>query len=58
MTKKKICPRCLGNGYFKVKKSADKPMEEIIVQCPHCKSEGEITVTLDENLDVDKETIQ
>ena len=58
MTKKKICPRCLGNGYFKVKKSADKPLEEIIVQCPHCQSEGEITVTLDENLDTDKETIQ
>jgi DnaJ-class molecular chaperone len=29
---KKICPRCMGNGYFK----------DVIVQCPMCNSEGEI----------------
>ena len=38
---KKICPRCQGNGYIKVKQSVDNPTEEIL-QCPLCNSEGEI----------------
>ena len=37
----KICPRCKGNGYFKVKESVDQPVDKV-VQCPMCKSEGEI----------------
>jgi len=38
---KKICPRCQGNGYIKVKQSVDNPKEEVL-QCPLCNSEGEI----------------
>ena len=38
---KKICPRCLGNGYFKVMESP-RFRRDVIVQCPMCKSEGEI----------------
>ena len=37
----KICPRCKGNGYFKVKESVAQPVDKV-VQCPMCKSEGEI----------------
>tara|TARA_R100000656_G_scaffold35715_1_gene30633 strand:+ start:343 stop:549 length:207 start_codon:yes stop_codon:yes gene_type:complete len=37
----KICPRCKGNGYFKAKESVDQPVDKV-VQCPMCKSEGEI----------------
>ena len=39
----KICPRCKGNGYFKVpNKSVEEAGKEVTVQCPMCKSEGEI----------------
>ena len=38
---KKICPRCQGNGYIKVKQSVENPVEEVL-QCPLCNSEGEI----------------
>ena len=38
---KKICPRCRGNGYIKVKQSVENPVDEIL-QCPLCNSEGEI----------------
>ena len=42
MTKtKKICPRCMGNGYFKVMESPEFK-RDVIVQCPMCKSEGEV----------------
>ena len=37
----RICPRCKGNGYFTVKESVDQPLDKV-VQCPMCKSEGEI----------------
>ena len=37
----RICPRCKGNGYFTVKESVDQPVDKV-VQCPMCKSEGEI----------------
>ena len=40
-SKTPICPRCKGNGYFTVKKSINNPVD-IVVQCPMCKSEGEI----------------
>jgi len=36
-----ICPRCRGNGYFKVKQDV-YTKKDIVVQCPQCKSEGEI----------------
>jgi len=39
----RICPRCKGNGYFIVpNKSVEEPEKEVTVQCPMCKSEGEI----------------
>ena len=37
----KICPRCKGNGFFKVKESANNEVD-VVVQCPLCNSEGEI----------------
>ena len=39
--KKVICPRCTGNGFFKVKESIEKPGDKV-VQCPMCNSQGEI----------------
>ena len=39
--KKVICPRCTGNGFFKVKESIEKPVDKV-VQCPMCNSQGEI----------------
>jgi predicted Zn-ribbon and HTH transcriptional regulator len=36
-----ICPRCKGNGFFVVKESVDHPLDKV-VQCPMCKSQGEI----------------
>ena len=39
--KKVICPRCNGNGYFKVKESVERQMDKV-VQCPMCGSQGEI----------------
>ena len=39
--KKLICPRCKGNGFFKVKESVDRQVDTV-VQCPMCSSEGEI----------------
>ena len=38
---KKICPRCSGNGFIKIKESIERPVS-IVVQCPMCNSEGEI----------------
>ena len=38
---KKICPRCSGNGFIKLKKSVEKPVD-IVVQCPMCNSQGEV----------------
>ena len=37
----KICPRCQGNGFFKVKESVERKVD-IVVQCTLCNSEGEI----------------
>jgi len=39
--KKINCPRCSGNGYFKIKESVENPVDKV-VQCPMCKSQGEI----------------
>ena len=37
----KICPRCKGNGFFKVKESVERQMDKV-VQCPMCNSKGEV----------------
>ena len=37
----KICPRCKGNGFFKVKESVSNQVDQV-VQCPLCNSKGEI----------------
>ena len=39
--KKVICPRCTGNGFFKVKESIEKQTDKV-VQCTLCNSQGEI----------------
>ena len=39
----RLCPRCKGNGYFKVpNKSVEELGKEVTVQCPMCESRGEI----------------
>ena len=40
---KRVCPRCQGNGYIKIKRSVDDQRDGI-VQCPLCNSEGAIPV--------------
>ena len=40
-SQKKICPRCSGNGFIKVKESVDK-LVDVVLQCPMCNSEGEV----------------
>ena len=37
----KICPRCQGNGFFKVKESIEKKVD-VVVQCTMCNSKGEV----------------
>ena len=37
----KICPRCKGNVFFKVKESVSNQVDEV-VQCPQCNSKGEV----------------
>ena len=51
-TKKIICPRCRGNGFFKVKESVENPKDKI-VQCPMCNSQGEVDETKDDTIIVD-----
>ena len=47
----KICTRCKGNGFFKVKESVDNKVD-VVVQCPMCNSEGEVhDKEFDEHLD-------
>ena len=50
--KKVICPRCNGNGYFKVKESVERQVDKV-VQCPMCSSEGEVDETKDSSIIVD-----
>ena len=39
----RICPRCMGNGYFKVpNKSVEELGKEVTVACTMCESRGEI----------------
>ena len=37
----KICPRCMGNGYIRVKKEVGSN-KDIVVQCTMCESQGEL----------------
>ena len=39
--KPKIWPRCKGKGFFKVKESVERQVDEV-VQCPMCNSKGEV----------------
>ena len=41
MNQKKICPRCSGNGFIKVKESIERKVD-VVVQCTMCNSEGEV----------------
>ena len=54
-----ICPRCKGNGYFRVLENKTPYYKrDIVVQCPMCKSKGEIddeTINYDySGVDTDK----
>jgi len=46
---KRVCPRCQGNGYIKIKRSVDDQRDGI-VQCPMCNSQGAIPVDTISNL--------
>ena len=50
--KKIICPRCRGNGYFKVKESVERQVDKV-VQCPMCSSEGEVDEEKDSSIIID-----
>ena len=50
--KKIICPRCSGNGYFKVKESVERQVDKV-VQFPMSSSEGEVDETKDSSIIVD-----
>ena len=43
MQTKKICPRCQGNGFIKVKESVENPIDTV-QQCTQCDSQGEIMI--------------
>ena len=51
-TKKVICPRCKGNGYFKVKESVEQQVDKV-VQCPMCNSQGEIDEEIIDSIYID-----
>ena len=51
-TKKIICPRCSGNGFFKVKESVEQQVDKV-VQCPMCKSPGEIDEKKSDSIIID-----
>ena len=51
-TKKIICPRCTGNGYFKVKESVEQQVDKV-VQCPMCNSQGEIDEKKSDSIIID-----
>ncbi|SVA85096.1 uncharacterized protein METZ01_LOCUS137950 [marine metagenome] len=53
-TKKIICPRCSGNGFFKVKESAERQVDKV-VQCPMCNSQGEIDEEKNDTIYVDSD---
>jgi DNA-directed RNA polymerase subunit RPC12/RpoP len=51
-TKKIICPRCSGNGFFKVKESVEQQVDKV-VQCPMCNSQGEIDEKKSDSIIID-----
>ena len=53
-TKKIICPRCNGNGFFKVKESIERQVDKV-VQCPMCNSQGEIDEEKNDTIYVDSD---
>ena len=55
--KKVICPRCTGNGFFKVKESIEKPVDKV-VQCPMCNSQGEIDEEKADTIYIDSNGLQ
>ena len=54
VNKKIICPRCSGNGYFKIKESVENPVDKV-VQCPMCNSQGEIDETKEDSIIIDSD---
>ncbi len=40
---KKICPRCLGNGYIKIPNISVENRKTTIAQCTMCESQGEVS---------------
>ena len=53
----KICPRCKGNGFFKVKESIEKQTDKV-VQCPMCDSQGEIDEEKRNSIYIDADGLQ
>ena len=53
-TKKIICPRCTGNGSFKVKESVERQVDQV-VQCPMCNSQGEIDEEKSDTIYIDSD---
>ena len=51
---KKICPRCQGNGFIKVKESIENPID-IVQQCTQCDSQGEIMIDEPRFKNIEKE---
>ena len=51
-TKKIICPRCSGNGFFKVKESVEQQVDKV-VQCPMGNSQGEIDEKKSDSIIID-----
>ena len=51
-----ICPRCNGNGYFKIKESVENPVDKV-VQCPMCSSQGEINEEKTDSIYIDGDSV-
>ena len=39
---KKICPRCLGNGYIRIPNASVDVPKQITINCTMCDSQGEV----------------
>jgi DnaJ-class molecular chaperone len=55
-TKKILCPRCRGNGFFTIKESVENPLDKV-VQCPMCESQGEIDEQKADSIIVDADGV-
>ena len=53
-TKKIICPRCTGNGFFIVRESVERQVDKV-VQCPMCNSQGEIDEEKSDTIYIDSD---